>query len=354
MVGVLFFAMVVAGCMGDDESTRDTTTTPAGDPVDEASTRPVYDFPHETPSAIDAYWTNERIESLPEHELPIRPGQPAPDVETAPDGPPVRINPKPPGDTVVTIPKSLPSPRRILENYTFRRYRWPGPNNQAPAKMWGRIIDDSGYCSGTIVASANKSLVWTAGHCLWDNDTHSWYDKNPAFIPGYRKGRHPFGKWTSRRIGVHPKWKKAPRGKPAWGYDVGYLLVERLNRKYLTDRVDGFQGMNFNDTRSWQYLSGGYPAKGKFKGRFLQVCDAPFGAVDKSSQPATTAIGCDMTEGSSGGGWVIGMGQGQAGVGWVYGVNSYGYPGEKAMYSPYFGREICNFYGKVSGMELTC
>jgi hypothetical protein len=347
-------AVLAAGCMSDDEEARPTTTAPVADEVDEASTRPVYDFAHKTPSEVDDYWTEERLEATPEHKLPILPGDADPALPPEPEGPPTRVDPKPPGGGQATLPRARPSPRRLLEEYVYKRYRWRGPSTAPPAKMWGRLLDSSGSCSATIVGSANRSLVWTAGHCLWDNDTHRWFDRNPVFIPGYRKGKAPYGKWTARKIGVHPRWKKARKGKPAWGFDVGYVLVERLGGEYLTDRIDGYQGIAFNYARNYQYLAGGYPSVGKFKGRFLHVCDAPFAAVDKSAKPATTAIGCDMSEGSSGGGWLIAMGHEQAGVGWVFGVNSYGYDGEDAMYSPYFGTGICRYYRRVSGMSLTC
>jgi hypothetical protein len=59
------------------------------------------------------------------------------------------------------------------------------------------------------------------------------------------------------------------------------------------------------------------------------------------------AIGCDMTGGSSGGGWVIEDASGNA---FVNSVNSYKYisPSEPlAMYGPYHGDGTANLYNAV-------
>ena len=53
------------------------------------------------------------------------------------------------------------------------------------------------------------------------------------------------------------------------------------------------------------------------------------------------AIGCDMTGGSSGGGWLVGNN--------VYSVNSYGYLTEpNVMYGPYQGAAAQSLYSSAS------
>ncbi|HEX4751662.1 MAG TPA: hypothetical protein VH268_02100, partial [Solirubrobacterales bacterium] len=47
-----------------------------------------------------------------------------------------------------------------------------------------------GRCSGTSVVSPNKSVVITAGHCVYDEGI--WSDRKWVFVPGYHHGERPF------------------------------------------------------------------------------------------------------------------------------------------------------------------
>jgi len=220
--------------------------------------------------------------------------------------------------------------------------------------MWGKIFVDLGhgwteYCSGTAVASDNKSLVLTAGHCVYgpgprrqDRRRH-WFNRKLVFVPGYHDGKAPYGRWVARRIFTTPQWKQSADS----AYDLGAAVVRPIRGKYLDDVV-GHQGIWFNGPRNTNYLSGGYPAEPPFVGERLWVCKAPYGGIDTSETPATTGIGCDMTGGSSGGGWLISLNTQGRGLGWLFGVNSYGYGAHSTvMYSPYFGGAAQQFWNSV-------
>ena len=108
----------------------------------------------------------------------------------------------------------------------------------------------------------------------------------------------------------------------------------------------GGQGIAFNQPRPQEYVSGGYPADYPFDGKTLYVCDAPLGGNDRSASPPTIAIGCDMTGGSSGGGWIVNM---KDGLGTLVSVNSYGYFSQPdAMYGPYQGNAAERLYDQAS------
>ena len=85
-------------------------------------------------------------------------------------------------------------------------------------------------------------------------------------------------------------------------------------------------------------VSYGYPAAGKFNGSQQYGCASPFRRWDVSPLLDPMQISCDMTGGSSGGGWILDSnsnGIGDAGESLVS-VNSYGYASEKTtMYGPY-------------------
>ena len=92
----------------------------------------------------------------------------------------------------------------------------------------------------------------------------------------------------------------------------------------------GGRGIAFNYDRNQSFVDYGYPAAPPFDGSKLWVCEAAHATDDTSASPATMGIGCDMTGGSSGGGWTVGNS--------VYSVNSYGYSNQpNVMYGPYQG-----------------
>jgi hypothetical protein len=73
----------------------------------------------------------------------------------------------------------------------------------------------------------------------------------------------------------------------------------------------------------------------------MNVCQSTVAYIETGYSPATMAIGCDMTGGSSGGGWIKGF----AGTNWLNGVNSYkriinGTTLSQEMFSPYFDDSV--------------
>ena len=115
--------------------------------------------------------------------------------------------------------------------------------------------------------------------------------------------------------------------------------------KTLVDTVGG-QGIAFNQPRPQEYVSGGYPADYPFDGRPSTCATRRSAATTAAASPPTIAIGCDMTGGSSGGGWIVNM---QNGLGTLVSVNSYGYFSQPdAMYGPYQGNAAERLYDQAS------
>ena len=76
--------------------------------------------------------------------------------------------------------------------------------------------------------------------------------------------------------------------------------------------------MVINSTRQQSYSLYGYPAAGRFNGQRMFVCNTAWSRNDTSTTPDTMGVPCNMTGGSSGGGWVTSTGE-------VASVVSYGY-----------------------------
>lgn len=222
-----------------------------------------------------------------------------------------------------------------------------GKPSSKPFRTHGKVFFTDGgldyVCSGTSVKSKTKSLVVTAGHC-----THSTngYVTNFMFAPAYDDGpSKKFGEWIAKKIKTTPQWE----ANENISYDVGMATMGKLDGKKLADVV-GKRGIAFNKSSNQNFDVFGYPAESPFDGERMYRCDSPSQGSDNSqNNPKPTRIDCDMTGGSSGGGWVIGGEK-------VNSVVSYGYEctipipplcdnsEEGKLFGPYFGGEIKKLY----------
>ncbi len=214
----------------------------------------------------------------------------------------------------------------------------PPPYTSAPTRTNGKVFFSDGgsnyVCSGTAVLSGNKSTVWTAGHCV--HDGASGFHTNWSFVPAYADGSAPYGEWTARNLLTTSGWANGGD----FSYDNGAAVVN-ANGSALTDVVGG-RNIAFNTARNQNYASHGYPAAPPFNGQRLWVCNSPLVYDDTSANPPTMGIDCDMTGGSSGGGWIAG--------GSVVSVNSYGYTTlPNVMFGPYQGSVAQSLYTQAAG-----
>jgi hypothetical protein len=215
-------------------------------------------------------------------------------------------------------------------SYPFTRYE-PATYNPAHGKVFFTDNGVNYVCSGTALTSGNKSVVWTAGHCV--NEGPGAYYTNWAFVPAYKDGARPYGTWAARTLLTTAPW----RNSGDFSYDEGAAVVSaNAAGQRLTDVV-GSRGAAFNQPAQQHYLSHGYPAAKPFTGGRMFICEADLALRDNSANPPTMGIGCDMTGGSSGGGWVVGNN--------VLSVNSYGYGNlRNVMFGPYQGTVAQQLY----------
>ncbi|MGF1429461.1 trypsin-like serine peptidase [Kitasatospora sp. LaBMicrA B282] len=184
-------------------------------------------------------------------------------------------------------------------------------------------------CSGTVVSDpqhpGRSNLVWTAGHCLHGGKGGDWY-QNIAFVPDYNAagaagdGRQttlaqvaPLGRWWANSALVAPQWM-AEGNDTAGGavsqYDSGIIRVADpdLPGKSLEEEVGGSVPIWFDAPRDrlTAVTAYGYPAVHPFDGQQLERCDGghPARLSYDPTRPTMLAIGCTMTAGSSGGGWL--------------------------------------------------
>jgi hypothetical protein len=283
-----------------------------------------------SPAAIKAYWTRARMRSA----------QPADTIAPAPLSQPNRRD---------AAPRSAKSPG--LHQRVDKTSSYP---NRTEGKVFFTLgpPDAGDYaCSGTAVRSPSRSLVWTAGHCVYDAGVlGAGYATNWEFVPGYNEGRKPFGEWPASSLATTSQWKGTgvlDGGDSA--FDFGAATVASHNGKLLQNRV-GARRIAFNQPRNQVYTAFGYPAERpppEFDGRHLFRCRSPYRGADRSfGPPAPIRISCDMTAGASGGGWVIW----RNGSGYVASVTSYGYRNDAThFYGPYQGNAALALYQTAGG-----
>ncbi|MFE7273191.1 trypsin-like serine peptidase [Streptomyces sp. NPDC057623] len=208
------------------------------------------------------------------------------------------------------------------------------PAYHANAPEAGKVFFDSPegtmVCSATVVqdpANPGKSnMVWTAGHCVHAGKSGGWY-RNIAFVPSYndagmtaaeiknatREKVAPYGVWWADWAQTSDQWiaQGGATGGDGASYDFAVLHVkpeEGSNGKSLEEMVGSALPVDFNapavpEVDSIKAI--GYPAAAPFDGQKLYQCqDKPGRLSLKTSDPTMYRIGCTMTGGSSGGGWL--------------------------------------------------
>jgi hypothetical protein len=246
-------------------------------------------------------------------------------------------------DTATTLQRPPASRARIATPLAHVKRR--------PYRTAGKVFFSAGLfdyeCSGTAVRAPSQSLVMTAGHCGYflAPSIRNW-----AFVPAYRNGKAPFGKWPATNLAAPSGWVNASPpptalgGDPTGGdsrYDVSAATVAKLHGRTLQSAV-GARRIAFDERRDQRYLAIGYPAESPFNGLSEYDCSSGYEGSDRSlGDPAPISMRCDMTGGSSGGGWLDAQGR-------LVSVTSYGYSNQPdILYGPYFGDAIAQFYRSV-------
>ncbi|MFC5634418.1 trypsin-like serine peptidase [Streptomyces bullii] len=227
------------------------------------------------------------------------------------------------GDQGVTDPEPRPVQAQAVP-----------PSYHANAPTAGKVFFDSPegtmVCSATVVqdpAHPGKSnLVWTAGHCVHAGKKGGWY-RNIAFVPSYndkgmssaqlqdaaREEVAPYGVWWGDWAQTSDQWieQGGATGGDGASYDFAVIHVtpeEGSGGKSLEETVGSALPVDFKAPAVPQVKSVtaiGYPAAPPYDGQTLYRCqDRPGRLSLSASDPTMYRIGCSMTAGSSGGGWV--------------------------------------------------
>ena len=273
---------------------------------------------------IQQFWTPKRMRQAKPLPLP-RAAPPSPsssrsDSSAAPTGKPRTIPPSlPKGDSGSASPRAA-----IVQNPAAYPYSTQG-------KLFGKDRNGTFSCSATVVTTPSNRVVFTAGHCARENGV--WASKE-TFVPAYKNGHAPYGSFAASSWYVPNQWFD----REDESYDFSAMVLYRQ-----VANVVGARGIAWNYPANQRYISYGYPASYPFNGENPYSCPSYLGGRDPwTSYPQTMWITCNMTAGSSGGGWIM---QNE----YLNSVNSYGYRGQpNRMYGPYLGNVFGDFYNWVT------
>jgi hypothetical protein len=280
--------------------------------------------------ALTAYWTPKRMAAAKSFDKVTSSGGPQLNAGKGPAaaGPPATVaQPTGPAENPQATYPNLPPTHQIAK--TYGKVFFTAYDTQ------GRQL--LGQCSATVVNSPRRDMVWTAGHCLHPAGEpgirNTWYE-NWSFIPAYKNNQRPYGTWVAASLATRTRWIQ----NHDFGEDVGVAVMAPLNGRKIVDVV-GAQGIVVNASRTYYARSFGYPAVAPFNGQEL------FGCEGNTAYLGTTLIAlvCDLTPGSSGGGWLRDVNG--SGLGYLNGLNSHtnsGYPGY--MFSPYYSEQVKQLY----------
>lgn len=297
-----------------------------------------------SPAEVRDYWTMPRMLAAEQPRAPAPPAPSAADAGAAPD--PGAASYVPADGAPAVLRAGRPSANGGAAGSVVRHEVTDPAASEV--RMHGKVFftvlagPDAGdrVCSGTVVNSRKRSVVWTAGHCVFDDGA---YVSNWAFVPGFSEQGAPYGEWPARRLKTTPGWRTGANFR----YDLGAAVVAKDPEGRRLQELVGARGIGFDQPRDRSYEAYGYPTVDRsveFPGTREYRCvsantgaDAPLGPG-----PATMAIDCDMPAGASGGGWISGK--------TLLSVTSYGYINDpQRLYGPYLSKAAKALYRKVAG-----
>lgn len=258
-----------------------------------------------------------------------------------------------------------PTPARV----PAKQVKLPYTKSSPPVgKVFMDTPQGSMVCSGTVVTDprhpGKSNLVATAGHCVHAGRSGGWF-RNVVFVPRYnpkglsnaqlakaaRKDVAPDGVWWAKYARTTDHWirngsKTGGKGAPQ---DFAVMKVRPEDRRSgpsLEETVGKAAKVNFNTPRV-KAIPGltahGYPAAPPFDGTKMLTCAGkPARLTLDTRQPTMYRLGCTMTGGSSGGGWLSPSGKE------LFSVTSVGPVEGGWLAGPRIGREAKGVFDSLS------
>lgn len=361
IIGIILLTVIVLGLSGE----RGVASQPSQS-LTETDTISRVNISHRDPapllkSSSTTGWTKESMQAAQPYPLETIDGEPAVSLEfSKPDGSPGIINGALPGGDFTSAGNSVETLAASQVNVVgynypapFARYQNFDSYQTYPYSTVGVMFFKQGgipyRCSA---ASIGNYAIWTAGHCIHAGDGMSGdpysgnWSTEVIFVPAYQNGNAPLGVWTAYELWITPEWHSSKDLR----YDMGGVVLN-INGGQKISQVVGSLGFAFNQDTSLHWMDIAYPSETPFNGSTQQICAGSFAYRDTSlPAPYPVAMGCDMTQGSSGGPWILDFSGSAGGNNLLNGNNSYRYGSHpEELYSPYFDSDAKGLRDDLTG-----
>jgi hypothetical protein len=278
------------------------------------------------------YWTKDRLENALTRDFEFEPGAKSGKLVSL--GKPARGG----GGTTTSI--------------TGSSWTKGGKPLSATGKVFFTMSGTNYVCSGSIVndTETDRSIVLTAGHCVFDNKT-STFATRFIYIPAF--DTTPVADCTrntclvATSLVAHSGFtSEIEFTTQATRYDWAFAVIPE-------SRINGFSLNTTPFTNSATSYAFGYPAGKPYGGSDLVYCAGPI-SPDAFNGGLTWGLGCNMTGGSSGGPWLAAFNTNTF-DGSASSLNSYGYgTNSTKMYGPKFNSNtLSTFYAALAVSTIT-
>ncbi len=175
-------------------------------------------------------------------------------------------------------------------------------------KLFFRVDGGDAVCSAAAIKTKRRNQVITAGHCVHTGPNvgllqRPHFYSHWVFVPRYRKGRAPLGRWVANNAYAFNGWIE----REAFRYDQAIISFKRRDGRRLVDRVGGNEVVWGKRPRQWGVRIWGWPAQAPYDGETARRCDGRTIRFDGTYDAAMRQ--CDLTGGASGGPWVLPRGR---------------------------------------------
>ncbi|WP_344929970.1 hypothetical protein [Saccharopolyspora gregorii] len=214
----------------------------------------------------------------------------------------------------------------------------PWTSGNAPSRNVGRLFftdhGEDASCTATVVEADDRSTIVTAGHCVHNTDLlgeDGRWTEHVLFIPGYRDGKAPFGRFTGRVGFADETWlhNDQQHGEVYGPHDQAFVVLNPDERgRRPVDVIGVAQRIGFDEPGAGAATSFGYPRASsdpardglpEYIGERLAHCWGT--AAEAPGAPGRWGVPCTMGGGASGGPRISGLSP-ETGVGAVVGINT--------------------------------
>jgi V8-like Glu-specific endopeptidase len=285
----------------------------------------------DTGTSTEAYWTPERFKAAKPFPIPqVAPGAVRGLRPTAPEGRPASGEGHEPVERLDVPSEQLytPDPQsgaldrgepaepgaagsfgaRFTSTRVFPMFSSANAGFSAdrayPYTTVGKLFFSIGgspfVCSGAVI---QRRVVATAGHCV-HSGTAAGFHSNFVFVPAFRDGVAPLGRWNWRYVATTATWANGGGGVPN---AADYAMIE-FGDQVLNPRGPVLKLGNVTGWLGWQTINLlanhtsklGYPCNLDNCQKMQNVMSSNF----RATAPNNVEYGSDARGGSSGGPWV--------------------------------------------------